>query len=142
MSCLSFIATKETYSSYVFVCKKQWSCCRHSCHLIFIQNVGLMVSCSLAICLWVSAPIAVSCMKVGSSSFYSRRMRHWYIFICKAIVHQLPSSLFPLLAAKSVNSFNLQSLGCIAYKIPPTRSVLSKRAVSCLALLTTIDKII
>lgn len=81
-------------------------------------------------------------VKVGWSSFYSRRMGHWYIFICKAIVHQLLSCLFSLLTAKSVNSFNLQSLGCIMYKIPPTHSVLSKRAVIGLVLLTTIDKII
>lgn len=95
------------------------------------------------ICLWVSAPIAVSCMRklVGLPS----TAEGWDIGISLFVRPLYINCLllyFLYWLQNLLIAFNLQSLGCIMYTIPPTRSVLSKRAVSCLVLLTTIDKII
>lgn len=138
-----FIAKKESYWSYVFVCKSNG----HVADMHATSSSFKMLDSWYHATLWFASGFLhpLLCLVLCWESwlvFLLRQKAGRLVFICKAIVHQLPSSLFSLLTAKSVNSFIFQSLGCIMYKIPPTRSVFSKRAVSCLVMLTTIDEII
>lgn len=65
---------------------------------------------------------------VGWPSLHSRRLEHWYIFLYKAILGDLPSYLCSLLIPKVARRCNLQSDGQIMYVVPPTRTVFGESA--------------
>ena len=70
---------------------------------------------------------------VGWSSLQNRRLEHWYIFLYKAILGDLPSYLCSLLTPKITNRSNLRSDGQIMYAIPLTRTVFGESAFKAFA---------
>ena len=66
--------------------------------------------------------------RVGWPSLESRRLEHWYSFLCKAILGEMPLYLCSLLTPKVTDRRNLRSDGQIMYVIPRTRTVFGENA--------------
>ena len=66
--------------------------------------------------------------RVGWPSLESRRLEHWYSFLYKAILGDMPLYLSSLLTLKVTCRRNLRSDGQIMYVIPRTRTVFGENA--------------
>ena len=66
--------------------------------------------------------------KVGLSSLYTRRMEHWYMFLYKAILHDLPPYLCSLMVPKTNSARITRSSSLIMYNVPRTRTTFGESA--------------
>ena len=67
-------------------------------------------------------------VKVGLSSLYTRRMEHWYMFLYKAILHDLPPYLCSLMVPKTNSARITRSSSLIMYNVPRTRTTFGESA--------------
>lgn len=67
-------------------------------------------------------------MRVGWPSLTLRRLSHWYLFIYKAILRQLPSYLCTFIALQYNNNYRLRSQNSVLLTVPKTRTEFGKKA--------------
>lgn len=66
----------------------------------------------------------------GQSSLDIKRQSHWYLFVYKAILGQLPTYLSTLLIQPRGGHYNLRSKNYISYHVPTVRTEFGKHAFS------------
>lgn len=67
-------------------------------------------------------------MRVGWPFLTLRRLSHWYLFIYKAILRQLPSYLCSFITVQENNIYRLRSQNRVLLTVPKTRTEFGKQA--------------